>query len=147
MNIRPAQATDCAALAALDARCNPSPWSAAQFAAALDGRFERVFLAEYSDGLCGLIVWQSVCGESELHLLATAPEYRRRGIASGLLEYWQQAAADEACTRLFLEVRAGNEAAQALYRKYGFQPCGRRTAYYTLPDGGREDAVLMEQSC
>ena len=32
-------------------------------------------------------------------------------------------------------------------RKHGFQTCGRRKNYYALPDGGSEDAVLMEKSC
>jgi ribosomal-protein-alanine N-acetyltransferase len=39
-----------------------------------------------------------------------------------------------------LEVRASNEAAQALYRAYGFEVAGRRPRYYT--DDG-EDALVM----
>jgi ribosomal-protein-alanine N-acetyltransferase len=41
-----------------------------------------------------------------------------------------------------LEVRASNEAAQALYRKLGFHDVGRRPRYYG--DNG-EDAVLMDR--
>ncbi|QEY24184.1 ribosomal protein S18-alanine N-acetyltransferase [Neisseria animalis] len=146
MIVRPAAANDCTALAALDARCNPSPWSATQFAAALQNRFDTVLLAENADGLCGLIVWQNICGESELHLIATAPECRRQGIATRLMQHWfDHTTADGG--RLFLEVRASNTAAQTLYRKYGFQECGRRKAYYPLENGAREDAVLMEKSC
>ncbi|MCP1660780.1 ribosomal protein S18-alanine N-acetyltransferase [Neisseria perflava] len=145
MNIRAATAADCAALAALDAQCNPSPWSATQFAAALDGRFDTVLLAERDGGLAGLIVWQTVCGESELHLIATAPAQRRQGIAAQLMAQWFQTALEVGCTRLFLEVRDNNTAAQTLYRRYGFQECGRRKGYYPLPEGAREDAVLMER--
>jgi ribosomal-protein-alanine N-acetyltransferase len=43
-------------------------------------------------------------------------------------------------TRLTLEVRAGNRAAQALYRGFGFDVVGRRPHYYT--DDG-EDALIM----
>jgi len=39
-----------------------------------------------------------------------------------------------------LEVRASNHAAQNLYHKSGFRPCGLQRAYYR--DNG-EDAVLM----
>ena len=39
-----------------------------------------------------------------------------------------------------LEVRASNEAAQALYRAFGFDVAGRRARYYT--DDG-EDALVM----
>ena len=41
-----------------------------------------------------------------------------------------------------LEVRAGNEAAMALYEKLGFTKVGRRKGYYSK---GREDAVLMDK--
>ena len=36
-----------------------------------------------------------------------------------------------------------NAAARALYAACGFTEAGRRKAYYTLPDGGREDAFLL----
>lgn len=39
-----------------------------------------------------------------------------------------------------LEVRASNEIAQNLYRKYGFKAYGRRKGYYQ--DNG-EDAIIM----
>ncbi len=44
--------------------------------------------------------------------------------------------------RCFLELRASNEAAHSLYRKFGFQPDGLRKGYYATACG-REDAVLM----
>ena len=144
--IRAATAADCAALAALDARCNPSPWRESQFQSALNGRLDTVLVDADSDGIRGFIVWQSVCGESELHLIAAAPELRRQGIATALMQQWFQTASAQGCERLFLEVRASNISAQNLYRKYGFQECGRRKGYYPLPDGGSENAVLMEKA-
>ncbi|ASK27189.1 ribosomal protein S18-alanine N-acetyltransferase [Neisseria chenwenguii] len=146
MNIRTAVAADCARLAEIDAQSNPSAWSKKQFQSALNSRTDTVLVCEKNDVIQGFIVWQSVCGESELHLIAAAPECRRQGVASVLLERWFQTASSEALTRLFLEVRAANGAAQRLYRKYGFQECGRRKDYYPLANG-REDAVLMEKIC
>ena len=84
---------------------------------------------------------------SELHLIATAPEYRRQGIAAALLEHWFRHAQTVGITRLLLEVRAGNAAAQSLYLKYGFTAVGIRKHYYSLPEDGHEDAVLMEKPC
>lgn len=146
MIIRTANAEDCAALAGIGRNGNPSPWSEKQFQAALASRTETVLLAEQDGNISGFIVWQSVADESELHLIATAPGYRRQGIAATLLTQWFQTAASQKITRLFLEVRAGNEAAQSLYRKYGFAECGRRKQYYSLPEGSREDAVLMDKA-
>ena len=40
----------------------------------------------------------------------------------------------------YLEVRASNEAANALYQRYGFRQIGRRRNYYDHP---REDAIIM----
>lgn len=144
--IRPATSADCAALAKIDGLSNPSPWSAKQFESAVESRTETVRVSETDGCISGFIVWQSVCGESELHLIAVAPEFRRQGIAAALLAQWFQTASVQQITRLFLEVRDSNEAAQTLYRKYGFTECGRRKHYYSLPDGRREDAVLMDKA-
>ena len=49
-------------------------------------------------------------------------------------------AIERGVTALTLEVRTGNEAAQAMYRRFGFAPAGIRRDYY--PDTG-EDALVM----
>lgn len=146
MNIRRAVYVDCAALAALDAVCNPSAWTQRQFESALVSPSEQVFLAEKDGRLVAFIVWQNLPDESELHLIATALEYRRRGVASALLEYWF-ANLPEGTQRLLLEVHAGNIGAQALYAAHGFTDAGRRKNYYRTADGKTEDAVLMEKIC
>ena len=148
MKIRTAALEDCPALAALDARCNPSPWLAAQFQTALHSPHDYVVVLEGAgQTLAGFAVWQTLFDESELHLIATEPALRRQGLATQLLNEWFQTAAAENLQRLFLEVREGNLNAQALYRKHGFAECGRRRDYYPLAEGGREDAVWMEKIC
>lgn len=147
MIIRPAADTDCLRLSEIDAGGNPSPWSVQQFQTALHNKHDAVYLVEQNGETAAFIVWQTVCGESELHLLATAPEYRRQGLAASLLAFWLQHAARNACGRLFLEVRESNEAARRLYLRFGFNEYGRRRAYYPLAGSLREDAVLMEKIC
>ncbi|AGN01179.1 ribosomal-protein-alanine acetyltransferase [Salinarchaeum sp. Harcht-Bsk1] len=71
--------------------------------------------------------------------LAVHPEHRRRGIASTLLERALVTLAGEGATSVKLEVREDNEAAQALYREFGFAPMRRRAGYYE--DG--TDALVM----
>src|SRR5439155_19201251 len=77
---------------------------------------------------------------AELENLATAPEQRRHGIARALLHDALAACAAGGARDLTLEVRVSNDAAQALYRGFGFRLAGLRSGYYRLPE---EDALLM----
>ena len=45
--------------------------------------------------------------------------------------------------RLWLEVRASNERAQAVYRRYGFRDVGLRRGYYPAGPLARENAIVM----
>lgn len=145
MHIRHAVAEDCPAITAIDYASNPSPWSVAQFTAALQNRYEHIYIAQQENEITGFIVWRTLFETSELHLIATAPTHRGRGIACALMTQWFQTGIKDNVTHYTLEVRAGNTAAQALYRKHGFIETGRRNAYYAISNGGREDALIMEK--
>jgi ribosomal-protein-alanine N-acetyltransferase len=56
-----------------------------------------------------------------------------------------RAAIDSGATALTLEVRVSNEAAQSLYRRFGFVPAGARKGYYPpiAPATVAEDALVM----
>jgi ribosomal protein S18 acetylase RimI-like enzyme len=81
-------------------------------------------------------------GEAELLRVAVDPAHRGGGLGRRLLEACQQELAEEGLVNLFLEVRASNAAAIALYRACGWKACGLRPRYY--PDG--EDAALYQHS-
>lgn len=142
--LRTASVTDLPALAALEAVCNPHPWSQGQLQAALDAGNALWLMPHMQHGAAAMLLWQPLVDEAEILLLDTHPDCRRLGHARRLLTALQHHACAEGRTRLLLEVRAGNEAARALYRQCGFAECGRRRAYYA--DNG-EDAVLMECVC
>ncbi|MBI4789622.1 MAG: ribosomal protein S18-alanine N-acetyltransferase [Chloroflexi bacterium] len=78
--------------------------------------------------------------EAHISTLASHPQWRRRGIGELLLLAMMDGSAEIGANIVTLEVRASNVAAQALYRKYGFQVAGRRKGYYS--DNG-EDALIM----
>jgi ribosomal-protein-alanine N-acetyltransferase len=82
--------------------------------------------------------------EDELHInnLATHPDYRRIGVARSLLEAVLDESGYRGVSFVILEVRASNEAAQALYKKLGFKLIGRRRDYYRVPV---EDALVMRR--
>jgi ribosomal-protein-alanine N-acetyltransferase len=81
----------------------------------------------------------------EIHLLkiAVAPPWRRRGIATRLLDFCFGLAQRRNARKVYLEVRRSNVSALNLYSKIGFQIIGTRPKYYT--DTG-EDALTMMKS-
>ena len=92
------------------------------------------------DAAAGFFLARHVAGEEELLLIAVAPAARRGGLGALLLERFVAAATDRGARRLLLEMRDGNPA-EALYRRYGFLPVGRRRDYYRTRDGRRLDAI------
>ncbi len=91
-------------------------------------------------GIVGYIVARLVAGEVHINNVAVRDAFRRRGIGNVLLGRIVDHARREGGLVAFLEVRAGNIAAQALYRKCGFRPVARRRNYYSAPV---EDALVM----
>jgi ribosomal-protein-alanine N-acetyltransferase len=88
----------------------------------------------------GVIVVWLIVDEAHIATLAVHPELRRQGIARKLLCVSLKDAAKDGMLSALLEVRAGNETAQELYRKFGFEVVGRRMRYY---QDNHEDAILM----
>ena len=74
--------------------------------------------------------------------LAVAPEYRRKGIGRSLMQALTEVLHTQGMESLFLEVRASNEAAIALYNEFGFVQVGTRKKYYVNPT---EDALILRK--
>jgi ribosomal-protein-alanine N-acetyltransferase len=72
--------------------------------------------------------------------VAVAHAYRRRGIASALLERMFEVTETDPRRGYTLEVRVSNGGAIRLYERLGFEPRGIRRGYYT---DNREDALIM----
>lgn len=53
--------------------------------------------------------------------IAVAPEFRRRGIATQLLDFAESEARDQGFEKLVLEVEINNSSALAVYEKFGFK--------------------------
>lgn len=88
-------------------------------------------------GFAGM--WMYV-DEAHIATLATHPDWRGRGIGQTILINLMREAQRRNAVLVTLEVRAGNTAAQHLYRKYGFEEVGRRKQYY---QDNHEDALIM----
>ena len=92
--------------------------------------------------LAGYSVTSQAAGEAHLLNLCIHPDWQRRGYGSLLLEYMINHVARLDSEAIFLEVRASNPRAVALYKNRGFKVIGRRPAYYKAGEG-HEDAIIM----
>ena len=111
-------------------------------------RRDRTWWAAYASegkpGEVGTLVGYAggwvVDGDVQILKVGTDPAWRRRGIARELLAHVAADARNLGAQTVSLEVRAGNEGAQALYRALGLVPVGTRPRYYS----DREDALIMQ---
>ena len=75
-----------------------------------------------------------------MQTIAVAPTAQGQGLGRRLLDALLDEGRRREATEVLLEVRADNEAAQALYRRAGFDRIGLRRAYYQ--PGGIDALVL-----
>ncbi|REC94035.1 GNAT family N-acetyltransferase [Kushneria indalinina] len=139
---------DAEALAALDARVRGAQaWSVSRFETlANDEGYRLTGIADTATrALLAFAVVSLGPFDLELEMIAVDPGHRRQGLAGHLIEAMIDDGKTSGLERVLLEVRAGNEAAQSLYRHYGFEMDGRRAGYYPLAPGRREDAILMSR--
>ena len=131
--------SDLAQVAEIERLCFGEPWSEKSLELLLrDANFGLVALC---DGRVAAYVGViSVAPEGEITNVATHPDFRRRGLASALLEALKKEAAERGIESIFLEVRRSNTAARELYQKQGFEVIGERKGFYSNP---KEDAILM----
>ena len=95
------------------------------------------------DGLTrviGMVVVWLIMDEAHIATLAVHPEYRGQRISQQLLTVVLRAALQRGAHLATLEVRAGNQPALALYRRFKFEVVGRRPRYY---HDNHEDALIM----
>ena len=120
-------------------------WHQAQLVAACHGA-DLVLAAVEDDLVVGYLIVAKVLDEAEIHTVLVDQQQRGKGIAKALLEETITRLEQQAVQQVFLEVRASNDAAKALYAGFGFQSIGERKNYYKNADGSREDALLMQLS-
>lgn len=118
------------------------PWTAEGFFTYLL-RMDALFLvaeeAEKIAGYCGVIM---AADEGDITNVSVKKELQGQGIGNALVTELIKRTGDMGINTIFLEVRASNQPAIALYEKMGFEHMGVRKGYYSDPT---EDAITMSR--
>ena len=139
--VEPMTLDDVAAVHEIERLSFSTPWPAHAFEQELRGnRLARYIVARAGDRVVGFAGLWLMVDEAHVTTFGVHPDWRRQGIGRQLLLNLAELSSAIGARRMTLEVRVSNEAAQALYRGFGFELAGRRARYYT--DDG-EDALVM----
>lgn len=130
---------DLAAVHELECSAQSDPWTREHFAEELGKPYSQTDLCWRNGQLAGFLCAWLIAGELQIQNVATAPGFRRQGVAACLLAQVLERAGASGLESAWLEVRVGNTAAITLYQRFGFREAMRRPGYY--PDG--EDAIVM----
>jgi ribosomal-protein-alanine N-acetyltransferase len=141
--VRDMQAEDIPAVMGIDRDSFPNPWPENTYRYELGknpASHLLVIQSRESPAVVGVAGYWLVVDEAHISTFAVQPEWRGNGVGKVLLAAMLRHAAKLGAKSAMLEVRAGNAAAQSLYRGFGFRTVGHRKGYYK---NNGEDAVLM----
>ncbi|MBQ8807817.1 MAG: ribosomal protein S18-alanine N-acetyltransferase [Clostridia bacterium] len=134
-----AQDNDTLEIARMEKEYFPDNWSENSIKTQIENK--RIIVLKYNGNVLGYCIFMVAADEGEILRIATRENMRRSGLGKKLLSYVICKLQEENCSSVFLEVRAGNSGAIALYESLGFLEIGIRKGYYR--DNG-EDAKLFK---
>lgn len=133
--IRNVSKNDLAEILEIEKVCHARPWDEKAFNVEISKFFSALsfFFAardKASDRLLGYIIADKIADYAHISNVAVAPEFRKNGIATGLLKQVERQVFAAGLSSLTLEVRENNEAALEMYKKFGYEIKGRRPKFY-----------------
>ncbi|ORU92117.1 MAG: ribosomal-protein-alanine N-acetyltransferase RimI [Cycloclasticus sp. symbiont of Poecilosclerida sp. N] len=139
--MRPLKKRDVDAVLAIERQGYNYPWGKDIFADCLRVGYSN--WAFIKDGrLIGYAILSIAAGEAHILNICIDPWCKGQGLGTHFLNEIIQTARSKKVGSIFLEVRASNTAAIALYNKSDFKQLGQRKNYYPAADG-REDAIVF----
>ncbi len=139
LTIKMLQHADIDAVSQLHSKCFARGWSSAEIHELLHAGAEGVcvwrditkhHLSNINIKLLGFGLWRATAEEAELLTIGIEANYRRRRLASDLLQYITTKLQKQNVNKLFIEVSANNNAAISLYKKHNFKQISMRKNYY-----------------
>jgi ribosomal-protein-alanine N-acetyltransferase len=140
-SISPLTTADLASAFKIEHASHAFPWTEATFASNQGERYLNLKL-EAAGQMAGFAITQIVLDEATLFNIAIHPDWQRRGFGRTLLTALIAELEARGVVTLWLEVRASNHGAIALYEDLGFNEVTVRRNYYPAANG-REDAIVM----
>ena len=143
LTIRPFRPTDSPTIGEiLRDSTEAAQWPAQSYTTLAASPSGLLLVCEASARVIGFLAARQTADEAEVLNIAVHKDFRRQGAASALLVAALDKFQRSGVVSVFLELRASNRAANALYEHHGFVPAGSRKAYYRDPS---EDAVCMRK--
>lgn len=140
--IRAMRLEDLEQVEALEQRCFDDPWTLDSLRYELEGNpfsTPYVLIDDQEQKIIGYAHLWITFEQAQLANIAIDPLYRKQNKGSVLLKHLIEVARAQECETMTLEVRTSNQAAIALYEKFGFSPINVIKRYYS----NGEDAILM----
>jgi len=138
--IRPMSEEDIPEIMEIERSSFSTPWSEISFLSEVYKKNAFSNVALFEENVIGYICVNYLLHESHILNLAVDELFRRRGVATILMNDTLKALKRKECVFMYLEVRASNAGAKKFYELFGFKVESIRKKYYTNPD---EDALLM----
>ncbi|GAA3407921.1 ribosomal protein S18-alanine N-acetyltransferase [Streptosporangium vulgare] len=142
--LRPMTADDLPAVMEVERKTFPADaWSEGMLRGELDDqpRTRHYVVALVDDVIVGYAGLAAAGDQADVQTIAVLTEWRRAGVGGAMLTELLAEAARRGAVSVFLEVRADNPGAQAVYDRFGFERIGLRRRYYE--DG--TDAIMMRK--
>lgn len=140
LSIREMTDADIATIVRLETEIFPDPWPRQSFVDIMEQPEWTGLVVEASGEIIAYACILLSAGEMHLANIAVTAPFRRKSVASRLLNRILEVAVKHKCAMILLEVRVSNQGARAFYEREGFTGLYTRARYYRRP---LEDALVM----
>jgi ribosomal-protein-alanine N-acetyltransferase len=141
VTIRPMNEQDLEGVLLVEKATFSTPWSKDIFYKEItENEYAHYFVMILDEKIIGYVGVWVVADDAQITNIAILPGYRGKKLGEKLFRYTIQKLIFMGVSRLSLEVRESNIAAQKLYCKFGLVPGGIRKNYYV---DNQENAIVM----
>ena len=109
-------------------------WDASIIEQKINDKSFKYWIYQNEDKIIGYLGIQFIHHDIEILGIGVLEEYRKKGVATELMDLLISYFETSKYEKIILEVRESNTSAQSLYKKYNFKYFGKRKKYYVTED-------------